>query len=160
MFEEKFVSFSGAPGLLSLVGLPIVVDKSDFPGIHIAAQNLAEDFARVTKGVSSQVQSIADEQDGFYSEAVDCIVVGSIERSLLLQRLAMNGKVDLSNILGKWESFTITVVNEPIKGCHRALVIAGSDKRGAIFGIYSLSEQFGVSPYDDSENWNTFSTSS
>ena len=29
----------------------------------------------------------------------------------------------------------------------RALVIAGSDRRGAVFGIYDLSEQIGVSPW-------------
>jgi len=152
MFEEKFVSFSEGPGLLSLVGLPIVVDKSDFPGIHIAARHLAEDFARVTKGAPSPLQLFANEEDEWNWESVACIIVGSIERSPLVQRLAKNEKVGHSNILGKWESYTTTVVNEPFKGCHRALLIAGSDKRGAIYGIYSLSEQIGVSPYDGSKN--------
>ncbi|KAE9372732.1 glycoside hydrolase family 115 protein [Stipitochalara longipes BDJ] len=147
MFDEKFVSFSQAPGLLSLVGLPIVVDQSDFPGIHIAAQNLAEDFARVTQGTPSRLQIVSDERDGFNFEAVSCIIVGSIERSLLLQRLADNGKVGVSNIRGKWESYTTTIVKDPFEGCRRALVIAGSDKRGAIFGVYALSEQIGVSPW-------------
>ncbi len=32
-------------------------------------------------------------------------------------------------------------------GVSQALVIAGSDKRGTIFGIYDLSEQIGVSPW-------------
>jgi hypothetical protein len=148
MFEEKFVSFSPAPALLNLVGLPIVVDKSDFPGIHIAAQTLAEDFARVTKGPPSQIQFIPFERDGFSVEAPACIIVGSIEKSPLLQRLGKHGKVGLSNIRGKWESYTTAVVNYPFEGCRKALVIAGSDKRGAIFGVYSLSEQIGVSPYD------------
>ncbi|KAN0110891.1 glycoside hydrolase family 115 protein [Hyaloscypha variabilis] len=147
MFEEKFVSFSPAPALLNLVGLPIVVDKSDFPGIHIAAQTLAEDFARVTKGPPSQIQFIPFERDGFSVEAPACIIIGSIERSPLLQRLGKHGKVGLSNIRGKWESYTTAVVNYPFEGCRKALVIAGSDKRGAIFGVYSLSEQIGVSPW-------------
>jgi hypothetical protein len=148
MFEEKFVSFSPTPGLLDLVGLPILVDQSDFPGIHIAAQTLAEDFARVTKGPPPQLQVITFERDGINVEEPACIIVGSIEKSPLLQHLGKHGKVGMSNIRGKWESYTTTVVNDPFEGCRKALVIAGSDKRGAIFGAYSLSEQIGVSPYD------------
>ena len=40
----------------------------------------------------------------------------------------------------------LQVVPRPRPGIARALVIAGSDKRGAIYGIYDLSEQIGVSP--------------
>ena len=32
-------------------------------------------------------------------------------------------------------------------GVERALVIAGADRRGTIFGIYEVSEQIGVSPW-------------
>src|ERR1051326_4832968 len=35
----------------------------------------------------------------------------------------------------------------PLPGIDRALVIAGSDKRGTIYGVYDLSEQIGVSPW-------------
>ena len=40
-----------------------------------------------------------------------------------------------------------TIVDHPMAGVRRALVIAGSDKRGTIFAIYDLSEQIGVSPW-------------
>jgi hypothetical protein len=49
-----------------------------------------------------------------------------------------------------------TIVENPFKGCHKALVIAGSDKRGAIFGVYTLSEQIGVSPYSSSSQLHHF----
>ena len=39
------------------------------------------------------------------------------------------------------------MVAHPPPGVERALVIAGSDKRGAIYGIYDLSEAIGVSPW-------------
>ena len=68
-------------------------------------------------------------------------------QSPLIQSLERDGKVDLSGIRGKWESYVTAVVEEPFEGCKRALAIAGSDKRGAIFGVYGLSEQIGVSPY-------------
>lgn len=53
----------------------------------------------------------------------------------------------MSSIEGKWESFVSQVVKSPTSGCPEALVIAGSDPRGVIFGIYDISEQIGVSPW-------------
>ena len=50
-------------------------------------------------------------------------------------------------ITGKWETFIIQIVKNPFKGVKKALVIAGSDKRGTIYGIYELSRQIGVSPW-------------
>ena len=50
-------------------------------------------------------------------------------------------------IAGQWESFIIQVVPEPLLGVASGLVIAGSDKRGTIYGIYDLSEEIGVSPW-------------
>jgi hypothetical protein len=147
MFDEKFVCFSDSAGLFSLVGVPIVVDQADFPGIRVAARNLAEDFARVTKGAPSPLQIVTDEHDDFAGNADCVIIVGSIEASPMIQSLEKSGKLDFGRIRGKWESYITTVVNNPFHGCRRALVIAGSDKRGAIFGVYALSEQIGVSPY-------------
>lgn len=147
MFDEKFISFNGASGQLSLVGVPIVVDRADFPGIQIAARNLAGDFGRVTKGAASPLRFVADENDAFKDEAETAIIVGSIEASPMIKSLAKSGKLDCSNTRGKWESYMTVVVDNPFNGCCRALVIVGSDKRGAIFGMYALSEQIGVSPY-------------
>ena len=58
-----------------------------------------------------------------------------------------NGKLNDSDLKGKWESFVIATVENPAPGVKQALVIAGSDKRGTIYGIYELSEQLGVSPW-------------
>jgi hypothetical protein len=147
MFEEKVVCFSHSAGLLSLVGVPIVVGQADFPGIHVAARNLAADFARVTKGPPPPLQIVTNEHDEFASDSDSAIIVGSIVANPIIQCLEKNGKIHLGSIRGKWESYTTTVVKNPFTGCRRALVIAGSDKRGAIFGVYALSEQIGVSPY-------------
>src|SRR5690606_25775486 len=38
-------------------------------------------------------------------------------------------------------------VKDPFPGVNEALVIAGSDKRGTIYGIYGLSQLIGVSPW-------------
>lgn len=74
------------------------------------------------------------------------IIVGTIGESALIDSLVANKKLNISGIVGKWESFRTTLVDNPIPGVSRALVIAGSDKRGTIFGVYEVSEQIGVSP--------------
>jgi len=147
MYDQTFIGFSRPVGqeLLSLVDTVIVVDQADLPAVHIAAHNLARDFARVTRGAASPVQTVRAERDDFAIAGDTAIIVGSIEASPLLQRLEKDGKLDFSQIRGK--SYTTAIVDMPFNGCCQALVIAGSDKRGAVFGIYSLSEQIGVSPY-------------
>ncbi|KAF6837833.1 hypothetical protein CMUS01_04868 [Colletotrichum musicola] len=150
MFEQQIVTFSAGPetaGSLNLVGTTIVIDQSDSIGIHIAAQNLAQDFGRVTESKPSHVLVFEDVGDVAPAGAETAIVVGNIESSRLLQKLEGDGKLSFDEIRGKWESFLTAVVDDPFSGCRRALVIAGSDKRGAIFGSYTLSEQIGVSPW-------------
>ena len=50
------------------------------------------------------------------------------------------GKLDVDGVRGQWESFVIETVDG-------SLVVAGSDKRGTIYGIYDISEKIGVSPW-------------
>ena len=144
MFETKFITFSEQPGVISLVDATIVVDKADYPGIRIAAANLADDFASVTRGKANSIELVAGEHD---SSSDITIIIGCVEASPLLARLEKENKIDFRAIRGRWESFSTTVVSNPFDGCSQALVISGSDKRGAIFGVYTLSEQIGVSPY-------------
>ncbi len=77
----------------------------------------------------------------------DVVFIGTIGKSTMIDRLIRERKIDVSAIEGKWESTLIQVVAHPLPGVARALVIAGSDKRGTIYGIYDLSEQIGVSPW-------------
>jgi hypothetical protein len=145
MFEEPFVTFSSSGELLSLVEATVLVDSTDFIGIHHAGRALAEDFGRVTRQNPSpfQVVDALAPLNGIQS----AIIVGSLS-SPLIQRLEREGKLETGAIRGKWETFTTTVVDNPLNGCAKALVIAGSDKRAAIYGAYTLSSQIGVSPYD------------
>lgn len=68
------------------------------------------------------------------------IVVGTLGMSTAVDALAQSSRIDISGIEGQWESFTIQNVDD-------TLVIAGSDKRGTIYGIYDLCEKIGVSPW-------------
>ena len=75
------------------------------------------------------------------------IVVGSIGHSSLIDNLISDGKLDVSQTKGKWESYTSQVVQLQGANGSWALAIAGSDRRGAIYGLYDISEQMGVSPW-------------
>ncbi|KAL0932920.1 uncharacterized protein CTRU02_211883 [Colletotrichum truncatum] len=149
MPENSIVTFSRpeAAESLNLVGATIVVDESDPIGIHIAAQNLAVDFGRVTRSESKPLLVSKETEIDADLGADVAIIIGCIESSRMLQRLEKDGKLNFDQIRGKWESFITTPVAGPFPGCRKALVIAGSDKRGAIFGTYTLSEQIGVSPW-------------
>ncbi|KAM0438675.1 hypothetical protein ACHAPT_001431 [Fusarium lateritium] len=150
MLEEQFVEFtpSHADGA-NLIGANILVDVSDFTGVKIAAQNLSQDFARVAKRGPSPVSIVKDANNVVsVGDTKIAIIVGCIESSPLLQRLEQQNKLEFSQIKGKWESFMTAVVDKPLGGSYdKAIVIGGSDKRGAIFGFYTLSEQIGVSPW-------------
>lgn len=127
------------PGALQLVGggaISIVTADGDAPGVREAADDLRKDIARVTGSVRSQ-------------KAADSVIVGTIDGNPTIAALVASGRLDVSAIRGKWEGFVQQVVDRPAPGIRRALVIAGADRRGAIFGAYDLSRRIGVSPW----NW-------
>ena len=135
-----FVSFSPSGGSFAVIkgGKPVSVmcDKDDYEGVRMAANNLAADFGRVCGVKAAIVKSPAGE----------CVITGSL-RSAIIRQLVNAGKIDGSQLKGKTEKYLLQVVDNPTEGVNRALVIAGSDKRGAIYGIYELSRQMGVSPW-------------
>ncbi len=121
------------------VPTPIIVDDNDLEGVKIASRTLREDFGRIC-GATPNIGSEAHWERA--------IIIGSPESKTIAQ-LEKEGRIDLSSIKGKWETYIITDVRDPLPGIKDALVIAGSDKRGTIYGIYELSELMGVSPWYD-----------
>lgn len=133
-------------GAFSLKEAQIVVDQDDFIGVFIAANNLRQDFGRVFGRAPSLV--LKHHVDASWSYGETAIVVGTISSSHIIKSLADAGQLQLDGLRDRWECFHIAVVENPtcLSGCRKAMVVTGSDKRGAIFGIYTLSEQIGVSP--------------
>ena len=115
----------------------IYVDSADWPGVARAAADLQADVARVT-GITPALGHTA---------GTNAIIIGTIGKSALVDQLIREKKIDVTGVAGKWEAFAIQVVAKPLPGVNAAMVIAGSDKRGAIYGIYDVSEQIGVSPW-------------
>src|SRR5579862_9516031 len=136
----QYVETSSRAGAFALVengsAASVRVDVNDWPGVARATRDLLADVNRVT-GVTPALNIAARKM----------ILIGTVGKSPLIDQLARAGKIDVSGIRGKWESFFLQTVANPFPGVDNAVVIAGSDKRGTIFGIYDLSEQIGVSPW-------------
>ncbi len=143
---QRFVSFDRTDGALVLAAgggtVPIYVDKFASPGTKTDAFNLAADFERVT-GTAADVVIFEGQQ----VNAPAAIIVGVSGNSPMIDRVMEGGHIDRAELDGKREKFIIKTVAQPLPGIDRALVIAGSDKRGASYGVYELSEQMGVSPW-------------
>jgi hypothetical protein len=119
----------------------VVVDSQDWAGVIRVANDLQKDLKAVT-GVAPE---IANRVGGIRDSSV--VIIGTIGRSPLIDGLVKKGKIKVDDIRGKWESYVVQTVRDPFPGIPTAVVIAGSDKRGSIFGTYELSEQMGVSPW-------------
>ncbi|MCH7227755.1 glycosyl hydrolase 115 family protein [Haloferula sp. A504] len=118
----------------------IWVAENDWKVARIAARDLAADIGRVG-GVPAR---ITHQPAGLSSQAV---ILGTLGRSALIDQLVETGRLDVADVAGRWETFVITAVDDPLPGVARALVIAGSDRRGTAYGAYEISRRIGVSPW-------------
>lgn len=141
--DKIYVSSTKANGSFTLSSAgksaAIYASENDFLGVIRAAKDLQKDIAAVT-----EAQPVLSTQKPSVKEVV---LIGTIGKSALIDQLVQQKKINITGIKGKWETFLIQVVEKPMPGVDRALVIAGSDKRGTIFGIYDVSSQIGVSPW-------------
>ena len=125
---DTFVVFEPAAGAWQLSNPTIGFAEGEHSCVKIAAANLAVDFEKVT----GTAPSLNSQQNS---------------PSLLIGTVGVNKQIDqwvkqgvLSNLKGKTEKYIIKTIDGQ-------LVIAGSDKRGTVYGIYELSRQIGVSPW-------------
>ncbi len=142
--EPKYVRTTPVAGDFKLAAdgqsATLLVSDEDWSGVIRATGDLSQDIERVT-GHAAPLVKDANQVKG------DIVIIGTIGRSPLIDALVRRHKLDVSGIAGQWESAVTTIVDRPLPGVRRAMVIAGADKRGTIYGIYDLSEQIGVSPW-------------
>jgi hypothetical protein len=141
--QDQIVSFEKTSQSITLVENGIVsslyVNPNDFPGVVRAVKDLQKDLERVT-----QVRGLITNET---PKAKTVVIIGTIGKSPLIDQLIGEKKIRSDDVNGKWETFLIQTLKNPLPGVEAAVVIAGSDKRGTIFGIYELSRQIGVSPW-------------
>lgn len=139
--EGGCVSFDASSSGFPLVGVTIITSEDDFPGVHRAVADFMMDVASVT-GTAPVAYNITDME----TLPTTALIVGSVNSSVITQ-LANASSVDVTSLVGQWEKFASGAVPNALSGLENAYVIAGSDKRGTIYGLYELSEQIGVSPW-------------
>lgn len=134
---------NSARGNLVLVdqqrAIDIVLDRNELPGVQRAATHLQRDIHAVTGKQPALNHQLAGQKQ--------LVLVGTLGDSQLIEQLIANKKLDVSNIRNQWDAFQVAVIEKPFADVERALVIVGANKRGTMYGIYSLSEQIGVSPW-------------
>ncbi len=122
-------------------GQPVIVyDSNEFSGVIKTIENFAEDLERVSSAKGELFNHLTNKSDTI-------IIVGTIGKSALINALVKSGKIRSDVIKDMWEASLVQVVDKPFHGIKCALVIAGSDKRGTIYGMYGLSRAMGVSPW-------------
>ncbi len=126
-------------GDVALVFPVLVVDETaEYSSVLRAVSDLQNDFKAVT-GNSPAIKAAPDS-------SATSIIIGTIGKSALIDKMVAGGTIDVSAVKGKWEGFHLGVYSG-ISGKEKTIVIAGADMRGTIFGIYTLSELIGVSPW-------------
>jgi hypothetical protein len=160
--QNLTISFTPSYSALELSGGQIVVSANDHWGVIKAAGDLATDFGRITgknltlygAGATTSApvytwhaptsnttyaagpaQQIIGPSYTSTKLSKTVIIVGTIGQSTVIDSIISKKKIDISQTKGKWESFHSEVIKDPIDGVASALVIAGSDHRGTIYGV-------------------------
>jgi len=151
VFPAAVQACSGAAAVCSTQmpqAMPLIVDGQ--PASIVADGALDAGSSRAVSGLRQDLLRVSgssghgDEGNGLSSSQV---LVGTLGLSPVIDQLVLEGKLDVSAIRGQWEGYIHAVVPNAVPGVEKTLVIAGSDKRGTIFGIYDLSRRLGVSPW-------------
>ena len=138
---DQFVSFQKGDLLINRDNkVEIYMDANDCKGVNYAAKALVKDIIKVSgsKAILTSDAGLKDKD----AAGKPTILVGTIGHSTAIDQLIRQKRINGNLLKGKREKFIITVVDGQ-------LVIAGSDRRGTIYGIYELSQQMGVSPWYD-----------
>ncbi len=138
------ISENQSPGFFPIVSsgkaTAIYVDVKDHWLVHKAAELLQQDLQMLTGRKPEIISNLPGH--------ADCVViVGSVDSSELIKKLAAEKKINIEKLGGKWESFQLQTANDPIHGIGKALIITGSDRRGTAYAVFELSQQMGVSPW-------------
>ncbi|WP_461017223.1 glycosyl hydrolase 115 family protein [Streptomyces daliensis] len=146
---DTYISHRPGPGRFPLTAdgeaPPLLVHEDDHSGVVRVAGDLRDDLERVT-GVRPRVRELTGPGPRA-ADAETVVLIGTLGRSPLIDALADQGRIDVSEVEGRWETSLQQVVEDPLPGVRQALVIAGSDPRGTIFGVYDVSRRIGVSPW-------------
>jgi hypothetical protein len=142
-YPQNFIINKNEVGAFPIVSNDVTAlytDDNDDWLIQKSASFFQNDIEKVSGKKPEIIHSIS-------SKATNVIIIGTIKNSSAIQQLIQSKKINVDAIKNKWEAYQIKIVDKPFKGIDKALVIAGSDKRGTAYGVFEMSKQIGVSPW-------------
>lgn len=135
---------SSGSNVFSLVGKKdkacVYYDAQDFEVVKTTAGLFANDV----KEVSGQILGVATTKE---APQKNCIIVGTLGHNEWINQMIAKKKLDVEPLKDRWGSYLVQLVRNPLPGVDKALVIVGSDRRGAAYGLLSVSRTIGVSPW-------------
>jgi len=137
--HAQFVADNKQANTFSLADVAVYIDDNDLLLVKRSAELLQQDIEMVTGKKPQIINKISANST--------IIIIGTIERSAVLKNLITSKKINATNLKGKWEAYQTQSLQNPLPGVKNALIIAGSDRRGAAYGVFELSKQIGVSPW-------------
>ncbi|MBN1144399.1 MAG: glycosyl hydrolase 115 family protein [Bacteroidales bacterium] len=131
-------------GYFSIVGeseaATIIYSSSENVLIKKTADFLAGDIENI-----SGKRPVISTSEKFSGRNV--IIIATLGNNRLVDKLVADKKLNVEVLNGQWERFVIQTIDRPFPGVKKALVVVGSDRRGAAYGVFTLSEKMGVSPW-------------
>ena len=132
---DKGTGKNSFPIVSSLTNAVVCFDGKDATVVRKSASLFVDDVRRVT----GQELKMDESKPGRVS-ARYAIIAGTIGESGWIDALVSRNKIDTAAIAGGWERYMIEVVNNPVPGIKKAIVVAGSDRRGTAYGLLSISK--------------------
>jgi len=118
----------------------ILVPGSEPAYVRRAAEDLAGDVEKITGRRPTIVDSLGQC-------AANTVVLASTSHESSADLLAQFVPQAAQSLKGKWEAYQVQLHGATVGPVRQALVIAGSDARGAMFGLYAFCQHYlGVDP--------------
>ncbi len=142
VYAQVIIAEKAAGNSFALTKAAIYVDEAEPALVKRSAALLRDDLEMVTGKKLPLIHQIEKTR-------THIIAIGTVHYSSFLKELANKKLLNLSGIAGKWEAYSIKGVNisKHYSPLQNVLVIAGSDRRGAAYGVFEISKQLGVSPW-------------
>jgi hypothetical protein len=140
LHAQQWISDKSTPNSFAISSATIYTDPADFILVQRAAGFLQHDMEMITSKRPELITTLP-------VAAKSVIIIGTIERSSLIQQLVKQKKINVDKIKSKWDAYQVQTITNPFKGVENALIIIGGNKRGAAYGTFELSQQAGVSPW-------------
>lgn len=121
----------------------ILTNAQSHLAVHIAVNSFAEDIRSAVPGSQVSIHNITSTGEIEQFEDENIVIVGTLSDDIMKEVHAM-ANTNVTNIENQWEAWSVEPTSLASKDI---LLVSGADRRGTIFGLYTLSEQMGVSPW-------------